>query len=293
MPPIRLILKPIRFELAVFAMVSFLVTAGMVVLAVRVADLHRQAALCTQAVCAAATDLDALGPLVPIFEVLTLVVPVGAGIILGAPLVAAEIERRTAALAWSIVPSRLRWLGERLLVLGAVVTLLAVLPAIAATWLTGALHPEVSLGQSFVDYQMRGALVVTRAILAFSVAVLAGALIGRVLPAVLLGTLVFVVLIAGLGLGFDAWHQAEAVDVGSDTGALLTKTLFRDASGRLLTGEEVSPDAIIGQDVIAVEYGEPGSRVGVVMAREGAISVSVGIVMIGATAAAVRGRRPN
>ncbi len=292
MPPIRLILKPVRFELAVFATLSLLVTVGMVVLAVRVADLHRQAALCTQALCAATTELDALGPLVPIFEALTLVVPVGAGIILGAPLVAAEIERRTAALAWSIAPSRLRWLGERVLVLGAVVTVLAVLPAIAATWLTGALHPDVSLGQSFVDYEVRGALVVTRAILAFSVAVFVGALLGRVLPAVLLGTLLFVTLIAGLGLGFDAWNQAEAVDVGSDTGALLTKTLFRDPSGRLLTGDEVSPDAIIGQDVIAVEYGEPGSRVGEVVTREGAIHFVLALGALGATAVVVRRRQP-
>jgi len=119
-----------------------------------------------------------------------------------------------------------------------------------------------------------------------------GALIGRVLPAALLATLVFVVLIAGLGLGFDAWHQAEAVDVGNDTGALLTKTLFRDQSGRLLTGEELPADAVLGQDVVAVEYGEPGSRVGDVVAREGAIYLVLALAAVGATAVVVRRRQP-
>jgi hypothetical protein len=154
------------------------------------------------------------------------------------------------------------------------------------------LHADVSLGQSFVDYEVRGVLVVARAVLAFGVAVLTGALIGRVVPAALLGTLVFVVLIAGLGLGFDAWDHAEAVDVGNDTGALLTETLFRDPSGRLLTGAELPPDAIVGQDVIAVEYGEPGSLVGEAVAREGAIYLFLALAAVGATAVVVRRRQP-
>jgi hypothetical protein len=52
--------------------------------------------------------------------------PFALGLVLGVPVVAREIEGRTAAIAWTLSRSRPRWLIQRVLPLGVFVIVLAV-----------------------------------------------------------------------------------------------------------------------------------------------------------------------
>ncbi len=97
--------------------------------------------------------------------------PFVAGLLLGAPLVAREIDRGTARLAWSLSPSRLRWyvqrIGPVIVVLGAA----AMAIGIVADRLTGAVMPTADLSNSFVGFHGRGLLLATNALMIGSTAV--------------------------------------------------------------------------------------------------------------------------
>src|SRR5262249_12974542 len=62
---------------------------------------------------------EALRTLGPAAFVAALAIPVISAVVLGLALVARELEQQTTVLAWSLSPSRIRWLGQRILLLGA------------------------------------------------------------------------------------------------------------------------------------------------------------------------------
>lgn len=128
------------------------------------------------------------------------ILPFVMGLTLGVPIVGREIEMRTTTLAWSLSGDRLKWLVQRLLPMLAIgLTGLVVL---------GLLLREVHLAKDFEDFESYasgsrlwhlgsyGATFAGRGLMAFGVAVLAGAVVGRTLPGfVVAGAL-------GLGLLF-------------------------------------------------------------------------------------------
>ena len=128
-PPFRLIAKTVRFEAFTLLAAAIVGAAAMIVLAAWIDTATATVARCTSHLCPAQDELGRLTIWAQSGTALTLVLPVVAGVILGAPLVAAEIERRTAALAWSIAPSRMRWFAERLIVLGALIVLVSLILA--------------------------------------------------------------------------------------------------------------------------------------------------------------------
>ena len=139
-----------------------------------------------------------------------------AGLFLGVPVVARELERGTARLAWSLAPSRMRWFLARLLPILVVLAVLTYLAGIAAERYVAATTTETDLGNSFTNFGFRGLLIASRAVFVFAVGVAVGSIIGRALPAVILAA-----VIATIGLaGGERVHQmilaSEAVAIPMD-----------------------------------------------------------------------------
>jgi hypothetical protein len=139
-----------------------------------------------------------------------------AGLFLGVPVVARELERGTARLAWSLAPSRMRWFVARMLPILVVLAVLTYVAGIAAERYVTATSRETDLGNSFTNFGFRGLLIASRAVFVFAVGVAVGSIIGRALPAVILAA-----VIATIGLaGGERVHQmilaSEAVAIPMD-----------------------------------------------------------------------------
>jgi hypothetical protein len=134
----------------------------------------------------------------------------GLGLVLGVPLVAREVEHGTAQLAWTVSRSRLRWLVGRVAFATLIGVLLSALLAVTTDVLAAAMLPNIELSQDFNMHGNRGPLIVGRTILGLGAGVLVGALLGRQLPALLLGLFVIGGLYAVSWAGFPLWYHGEA-----------------------------------------------------------------------------------
>jgi hypothetical protein len=107
------------------------------------------------------------------------------GLVLGVPIVARELELRTASIAWSLDARRRRWLVERFLPMLATGLLGLAVVAWLGDEVVRAATPPGDLDWLTVLH-MRGAPLVTRGRAILAVALLVGSLVGRTLPAFLL-----------------------------------------------------------------------------------------------------------
>jgi hypothetical protein len=104
------------------------------------------------------------------------------GVLIGAPLIARELEFGTWRLAWSQTVTRTRWLAVKLaLVTGGVIVLGAAITAVI-TWYRA---PMDRLTGHFINnaYDFEGLVLTAYILCAFGFAVLAGLLIRRSIPA--------------------------------------------------------------------------------------------------------------
>jgi ABC-type transport system involved in multi-copper enzyme maturation permease subunit len=116
------------------------------------------------------------------FWAVTLIVPGLIGVLVGAPLIARELEYGTWRLAWSQTIPRARWLAVKLaLVTGGLIVLGAAMTAVI-TWyrapmdrLTGRLEHNI--------FDFEGLVLTAYILCAFGFAVLAGLLLRRSIPA--------------------------------------------------------------------------------------------------------------
>jgi hypothetical protein len=116
--------------------------------------------------------------------------PILAGIIIGAPLVAREIEQGTAPLSWALSGSRRRWLLGK--VLAGILLLVPVMLTVglAADVLQGADSPGLNTHAAFENYISRGVIDVFWALAAFAGTFALGTMLGRTLPAIILALVV-------------------------------------------------------------------------------------------------------
>jgi len=239
-------------------------------------------------------------------SLLTTLFPIIAGLLIGGPIMAREIEHGTTSLAWSLSPSRLRWFLHR--VVPMVVLLLGVSFAVgaAADHLTHALNPQADLSASFIGFRFRGVLLATQAFLLASTAVAVGALFGRAVPTFLLSLILGMLTIVAVGLIHRQLLLAEVAiqrQVGDNffisNADLYIDSRFELPDGRLMTAEEVfifDPQAFegeFGQKYPNVSLIIPGERYRVVEAREAAIEVVIGLVVLAGGALVVTRRRPT
>lgn len=137
------------------------------------------------------------------------VLPLFVGLFLGLPIVAREIEGRTAPTIWALAASRTRWLFGRLLPMLLLLLLTLGFLAVASELLWQVREPWSPLPR-FGDVGLHGPGIVARGLATFGLALLAGAVTGRVLPAVIVGVALCFVLMAGWGLAFSAWGVSAA-----------------------------------------------------------------------------------
>jgi hypothetical protein len=235
------------------------------------------------------------------------VLPFAAGVVLGVPLLAREIEHRTAQLAWPLARSRARWLGVRL-VPSAIIGAILVLPAaLAGEILLRSQFPIISPGANFEGYGERGLVLLLRFELVLIAAALVGGWLGRQLPAVLVAGLVA----GGIGLAvtFVQPHWVEPVQAELEVmrpidtlGDQYVGVRYR-VDGQWISDEEAyalmrwdglgeEPDpSQIGPE--QVSYMVPGERYPEVVARESLALVAASAGLSGVLLLLVQRRRPG
>lgn len=140
----------------------------------------------------------------------TAVVAFGSGLVLGVPLVAREIEHGTADLAWSLSPSRMRWLLPRVVVTAGITVALLGTLAIASDVVAGATLPDLNLGADFTWYGQRGVLLVMCGLLGLGIGLGAGAIFGRQLPALLIAVVATAAVFVAVNVALDRWLMSDA-----------------------------------------------------------------------------------
>jgi hypothetical protein len=108
--------------------------------------------------------------------------PALAGVFIGAPLIAREIEDGTWRLAWSQGVTRRAWLRGQLAGAAAVTALGAALLTAVLTWWLSPLD-QVNGRFSNSGFDLAGIIPLAWALLAFAIGVLAGTVLRRVIPA--------------------------------------------------------------------------------------------------------------
>jgi hypothetical protein len=229
--------------------------------------------------------------------------PFVAGLFLGAPIVAREIDRGTARLAWSLGPSRTRWYLQRVLPMIAAIAVAGMAIGIVAEALLGVMSPGRDLPNSFVSFHGRGVLIATSALLIGSAGVALGAIVGRPTPTILLA-----LVLGGLTLfAVSEVHRKlvlvpEAVPAPIDSyndDDLYIDGKFQLPDGSLATWEElVARDPSIGQSEFGPEYPFvqlviPGERYQEIEAREAGIHLGISAIFLLAGGAVVLRRRPG
>jgi hypothetical protein len=227
--------------------------------------------------------------------------PVLAGLLLGGPLIARELDRGTARLAWSLGPSRRRWYLQRVLPVLVVVGLTAMTIGIVSEQLIALFAPDVDLTKSFIGFHTRGVLLATGALLVASIAIAVGAVIGRQIPTILLAlvlggvTLLAVAEVDKRLLAGEAVRLTGENQFGNDI--VMDEGRIELPDGRLVTWDElVAIDPTVlerGFDYPYVQFGIPRERYREIETREAIAQVVLSVAFLGAGAFVVGRRRPG
>lgn len=222
------------------------------------------------------------------------------GTLLGAPIVAKEIEHRTAGMAWTLARSRSAWLVQRLLPVALVLVVALVLIGVAGSW-----FEDARFNTGFWRGYSPWWLLVARGLLTLGLGVMSGTLIGRVLPAVLLTALTCVVFLP-IGIVMDRQLESEAIwvaetDLQQMAGArsIGGRTTYRDnATGDLINMDDYygeNPDGTAIDNAVGLTLSElvvPASRYMEFTLRETAMTAGLTLLTGGATFLLVLRRRP-
>lgn len=198
--------------------------------------------------------------------------PFGMGLLLGVPLVARELEGRTAPIAWTLSRSRAAWLGRRVAFAALIVVTLLVVVAVAGEVLAAAVVPDAKLGEDFTWYGRRGPLLVARGLAALGIGVVAGALVGRTLPGLLTAAFASVLIFTGVSLVMDRWNESDAI-VAQAYGVDRSGAYVERASVGLFLGQRV--ELASGELVTWDEMGARGLNVEAIDGEDGALYANV------------------
>jgi hypothetical protein len=235
--------------------------------------------------------------------------PVLVGLIAGTALVAKEVDRGTTTFAWWLTGSRQRWLIARVLP----VALFIVAAALTGGWLADQLealrNPGVDPARSFGHLGLRGPVVGAEALAVFGLALACGAVLGRVLPALLVAAALSFGSIVGVGMLSDALLQPETVSVIADGGfpgqvdwrLIDTRVVAPDGSVMTWqeayerygdTGDPASPSGTGASELRTLIIAIPGDLYPIAMARMTVLYAALGLGAIVMAFAVVARRRP-
>lgn len=312
--PARITFRLHRFEIVAFSLLTALGVIATVVVAARL-DAVGYGAHCVEAMRIGAVPVDCefkvnvfygiVSSEAGIVSSLSIIVPFVAALMLGVAVVGREIERGTTRLAWALTPSRQRWFLQRLVPVVLIVAGGTFVLGVAADRLLAATEPGLDPGNAFPQFGFRGAVLAARAVFVLAIAVFVGTVMGRALPALLVGGIVAAVGIAGGMEVHGRILRSEAVaieEAQAQVGDLYIDQQFRLPDGRLIGWDEVEqydppptdPD-FTGEwpTLPTVNLGVPGSRYREVELREVGVLAGGSLVLILATAAVIQRRRPG
>ena len=238
--------------------------------------------------------------------------PLAVGLFLGVGLVAREIEGGTAPTVWALARSRSRWLAGRLLAPLAITVLLLSALAIASDVLWAGREPW-GPALRFDDAGLHGPVIVAKGLAALGLAMLAGAVVGRMLPAVIVAAALAVVLYLGGEVARGLWLLGEAsrhvvvvdpahgVDVDlAFPGGTFFQQKWQTADGRLLDDNSALALVPAGQEPWAwmyanltpVQTGVPGTLYPEWARLETTGFAVIAVGAVAGTFVVVRRRRP-
>jgi hypothetical protein len=310
------VLRPHRIELVA----SLILAVAMV--AIGVGTALRMAAFAIPAACFGPTAsstpgceaftpdktgayFDALTLLLPPAFAATVAVPIVAAVVLALAMVARELEQQTTVLAWSLSPSRVRWLVKRILPIAVGLIVLGLVAGLLGDVLQQLREPPVDAYRSLEGLGARGPAVAGAALLTFAIALLVGAFLGRQLPSLLVAGGLSIALVIGVSMITDQWLLGDARIADADEllfGARTLDTVVRTPEGEYIEMDEAyrryggAVDAIwsggdAGGLALAIRY-VPGEMYPVATARITALLAVLALACIGGTALVVNRRRP-
>jgi hypothetical protein len=235
-------------------------------------------------------------------------VPLVVGLLLGVGLVGGEIEGGTASTVWALAGSRRRWLTGRLVPILVILVVLLAFAAIASEMLAAARVPWQFGRPSFDDAGLHGPGVVARGLAAFGLALAVGAWSGRLLPAILISSLLSLFLGIGGFLLLETWVDANEHEVnvpswfnGEYDGGRFTGQRYHLPDGRIvkqgfdlaaLAPSGVDPETWLANEVKVVAIGVHAPDYPAWLMTEVATFGAVGLACLAATFAIVERRRP-
>jgi hypothetical protein len=312
----RLAYRLHRFELRLLLTAAALLVVGSIWVTLRLTNARAAELACIGAANALPTRpdgvcqqfqpvLDSLMTTGTLLAAAAAVAPFMLGLLLGVPLVASEIEARTAGIAWTLSPSRRRWLLDRLIPVLLIVGTALLLIGLAGDALARSYPAFDGADPGFAGYGMRGPLLAVRGVAVVFISVAVGAVIGRTLPALLVSGAVCLAMLVGLSLFQDTLMQAEAVPLpmgSTQTGAsskIYGTGLRDDITGQVISFDEyyamsgadpMDPGEVPGMTMVA--YQVPGSRYPDFVLREAAALGAVSLLFGGLAFVVVQRRRP-
>jgi hypothetical protein len=310
----RLAFRMQRLELLILVAAAVLVTVASLLIAWGESEARASFDACYQAQgtdtgCATSPSLNDFSTFGGFARIGAFLTPFALGLFLGVPVVAREIEGRTAGIAWTLSQSRIRWLIQRVLPLVVVAIVLSGAVGIGFEFVTRT-NPfaDYASNPGFADYTARGVLLPVRALVVLLLAVAVGAMVPRQLPALLLAIAVTAAIFIGLTIGMDTWMTAEAepipiVDEATfGNGPRIFDVAYReDATGKVITmndfynryGDVALPDGEQNPPGFTqVAIGIPGDQYWTWAGREAAAYGALAVAGGGLAAVVVRRRRP-
>jgi hypothetical protein len=202
--------------------------------------------------CVAAPGFSVLYPLVEAMSWAFVALPIAVGVLFGAVIVGREADEGTLPLTWSLAPRRLRWLSEQLVLAALVVLVVSVVAGLIGLLLAQAAYPGTDLAASFHAFGRWGPITVFRGALSLGAGLLAGVVLRRVVPALLLASLFSVVFVAGVEIGMQRTYPSELWVAHSMADSLSGDELD------LTSGKVLAPDGHLIEIMDAVAQMPPG-----------------------------------
>ena len=235
--------------------------------------------------------------------------PIVSGLFLGIALAGKEIDRGTTVFAWSLTPSRRRWLFGRVAPVAVGIVLATLAAGVIADRLEAVRDPGVDPSLTFEHIGLRGVVIAGETLAVFGIALAAGAVVGRILPALLIALAISVGVIAGSYMLTDAMLKTETVLIpgidGGPTGAARWRTVdfkVQAPTGEIMTWQEAydrygDPGALQGGDsgvsqLRTILEVNPAEMYPLVTDRIALIYAAIGLSCIVIAFAAVDRRRP-
>ena len=313
----RLAFRMQRLELLIFIAAAVLVTAASLLIAWGASEARASFDACyraqgTDAGCATSPSLNDFSMWGGFARISAFLTPFALGLFLGVPVVAREIEGRTAGIAWTLSRSRSRWLIQRVLPLVVVVVVLAAAVGIGSEFLTRT-NPfaDFSANPGFADHTARGWMLPVRALAVLALGIAVGAMVPRQLPALLLAGAMTLALFVGLSVGMDTWMTSEAEPIPFEEegrfgpfggGPRIFDIAYRvDATGEVISmndfynryGEDIFvPDGEQPEGFTEVAIGIPGDEYWTWALRESAVLGALAVTSTALGLVAVQRRRP-